>query len=580
MRSLLNEDFDPEWKSTVGAELTQTHMASGNGEFLKMDGDDEYATMMAAKAVLLKEAEQNRMTEQALNPPHNDVHVPNQLAYQDEQNLHKQSPTGLSDVELQYLMEKGDVARRITLSLFLNAEEHVDDLALTVWDYGGQEVFYTLHHLFLTRYGLYLLVFDMRDFIATEVDTGYLEFWLGSIALHAPQAPVVLVGTHADAVTTEKEYTAINEVLKGVLDEKKIDQVEPEPDFGLFFRPISNLSRNGVNSLRKGLDSTIRKQDYVHKEVPLKWMRTLDHMLERKGSYLDLSEVTKIYGSFQAESPSSAEVDSMLLLFNELGVVVYITATTHLREIVIVRPQWLLDALSKVIRDEMHRFDKAKVEEAQIHDEIAKLFDSAVASRDLLEFLWERNQVDFLIEFMKNCLLLSPWPYSHDGDAYLVPSLLKSTDTGFKHFELTFTVKFKDDIPQGVFQRMVCICVSESRSKSEETEKPLLTKEQANFSFESSRAIAVQASQSREITCSISTRKDAGFLVVFVQMILNEINNTLFHGNLSFDFFFTDNDRQINLAKAKKKGLDPWFTSSKEGARVPHKAYNIEEFFR
>lgn len=30
-------------------------------------------------------------------------------------------------------------------------------LSFSIWDYGGQRVFYTLHHLFLTKFGVYLL---------------------------------------------------------------------------------------------------------------------------------------------------------------------------------------------------------------------------------------------------------------------------------------------------------------------------------------------------------------------------------------------------------------------------------------
>jgi len=32
------------------------------------------------------------------------------------------------------------------------------NISLSIWDLGGQEVFYTLHHLFLTKYAVYLVV--------------------------------------------------------------------------------------------------------------------------------------------------------------------------------------------------------------------------------------------------------------------------------------------------------------------------------------------------------------------------------------------------------------------------------------
>lgn len=551
-------------------------MTAGRGEFKKMDGDDEYATMMAARAVMTKEAERREESNRSLRLENMPTQGPGkQLKRELRQKLQAVSASTQQDTLQRPLMDKEDVARRVNLNLFLHAEEHVDDLALTVWDYGGQKVFYTLHHLFLTRYGVYLLVFDMRDLGGEDRDTSYLEFWLSSIALHAPRAPVILVGTFADVVRKEQDYQAINAVLAGVVSKKSLEQVKREPESGLLFRPVSNLSRMGINSLQRELDVVIRKQEYVHREVPLRWMRTLDLMLNRKESYLKMKEVSKIYSSFQRKSPSQGEVESMLYLFNELGVIVYITSTTRLREIVTTRPQWLLDSLSKVIRDEIHRFDRSEVEQAQMLGDISTLFDSGIASRDLLEFVWERDQVEFLIEFMQNCLLLSPWPYSPEGEAYLVPSLLRSSASKMKGYRLSFTIRFEDDIPHGVFQRIVCICVSESRSRSTNARKPVLARFGAKFSFESSEAAAVQVDESREIICSIVSAADASLFVVFVQMILNEINNTLFHGNLGFEFYFSHKGQEVNLATAKLKNVDPWFIMSKEETR---KVYNIEDF--
>ena len=64
-------------------------------------------------------------------------------------------------------------------------------------------MFYSLHHIFLTRYGIYLVVFDMRKILSKEESRNakeYLEFWLKSIKAHAPNAKFILVGTHHDII--------------------------------------------------------------------------------------------------------------------------------------------------------------------------------------------------------------------------------------------------------------------------------------------------------------------------------------------------------------------------------------------
>ena len=52
---------------------------------------------------------------------------------------------------------------------------------------------------FLSHRGIYLLAWNMRH----GYEHAGLEFWLSSIACHCPNAPVIIVGTHADQVETD-----------------------------------------------------------------------------------------------------------------------------------------------------------------------------------------------------------------------------------------------------------------------------------------------------------------------------------------------------------------------------------------
>ena len=82
-----------------------------------------------------------------------------------------------------------------------------DSIIFSAWDYGGQDVFYSLHPLFLTRYGVYLAVFSMAELRDDEAGClAYLRFWLHSIVVHArgpkgDTAPIIMVGTHKDVVS-------------------------------------------------------------------------------------------------------------------------------------------------------------------------------------------------------------------------------------------------------------------------------------------------------------------------------------------------------------------------------------------
>lgn len=82
---------------------------------------------------------------------------------------------------------------------------------LTLVDFGGQSVFNVLHAFFISRYSIYLVVFDMELFLSFDENKKFsclkeLNFWLITISLHTfdsesgKTAPVAIVGTRNDII--------------------------------------------------------------------------------------------------------------------------------------------------------------------------------------------------------------------------------------------------------------------------------------------------------------------------------------------------------------------------------------------
>ncbi|GBG33995.1 Leucine-rich repeat serine/threonine-protein kinase 2 [Hondaea fermentalgiana] len=110
-----------------------------------------------------------------------------------------QTPAPPNQVEL---VPEAEVARRFDIAEIRNMAGKTQSgqkIIFTIWAYAGQDVFYALHHIFLTREGDLL--------IKREKAVQYLSFWLNSIKLHAPTAPNILVGTHYDEASID-----VNEV--------------------------------------------------------------------------------------------------------------------------------------------------------------------------------------------------------------------------------------------------------------------------------------------------------------------------------------------------------------------------------
>ncbi|XP_035824903.1 probable serine/threonine-protein kinase pats1 [Aplysia californica] len=71
-----------------------------------------------------------------------------------------------------------------------------DDIEVTysTWDFAGQTLYYNTHQFFLSKRAVYLLLWSTRQ----GFEHAGLEFWLSSVASHAPKTPIFVVGTHCD----------------------------------------------------------------------------------------------------------------------------------------------------------------------------------------------------------------------------------------------------------------------------------------------------------------------------------------------------------------------------------------------
>lgn len=126
--------------------------------------------------------------------------------------------------------------------------------------------------------------------------------------------------------------------------------------------------------------------------VSLRWVRFLEELLSKGNddAWLSLGEVEKIATDNGVKRVKQMYVLIVLLFFSsmnycafrlqffhELGVIVHLTATEELKKTVTINPQWLLDALTKVIRDDIHVTDELYA--AGLNTEFTRLRKEGIA---------------------------------------------------------------------------------------------------------------------------------------------------------------------------------------------------------
>ncbi|XP_048259206.1 uncharacterized protein LOC124134238 [Haliotis rufescens] len=198
----------------------------------------------------------------------------------------------------------------------------------SVWDFAGQTVYYNTHQFFLSDRSIYMLLWNIR----LGHEHAGLDFWLSSISVHAPKAPIFVVGTHVDQVS--KVEIPVKEM-----------QTRYPRIAGFHF--ISSHSGQGVKELQDHLLDVTLQQQYMGEKIPGVWLSFEEQIKSLKDSsvieYKDLEKKAHISGIF-----SQSEVSQAVQFLHELGSLQYFT-NDYLKSYVVVNPQWIVDVMACVV---------------------------------------------------------------------------------------------------------------------------------------------------------------------------------------------------------------------------------------
>lgn len=208
---------------------------------------------------------------------------------------------------------------------------HFDALmTLNVWDFGGQEIYRITHQFFFSPNALYLLVWKPRQ----GQEQNDVEGWLRRIRLRVGgDARVIVVATHGDERHPELNYPGLKREFGDLLA-------------GHF--KVDNKSGLGIEELRIAIADQAALLDQMGSEVSQRW-------IDARNALLALPEPQVSFSTFQEEclrhELDSDEVATLARFLHVLGHIVYYGDDDGLRDIVVLKPDWLTKAIGYVLED-------------------------------------------------------------------------------------------------------------------------------------------------------------------------------------------------------------------------------------
>ncbi|WP_287130992.1 COR domain-containing protein [Candidatus Cyanaurora vandensis] len=230
-----------------------------------------------------------------------------------------------------------------------------DTLTLNGWDFGGQPIYRPTHQLFFSEAAIYLVVWKPRE----GPEQGFVEYWTNLIKHRAfdekrpHQRPrVLIVATHGGP----KERQAF-------LDEEALRK--RFPDFIVDFSHVDSQTGDQIKELKQAIARTASGLPDVGRPYPGRWQRIREILARQSKPYLLFTELKEIcYG----QGLSNEQTNLFITICHTLGQLIYYNQDEGLKDIVILKPDWLTKAISFVLEDKQIKEQYGLIQHSRLRE--------------------------------------------------------------------------------------------------------------------------------------------------------------------------------------------------------------------
>jgi hypothetical protein len=226
------------------------------------------------------------------------------------------------------------------------------EITLNGWDFGGQRVYRPTHQLFFSAPAVYLVVWKPRE----GPQQGFVKEWIKLVKHREPDAKILVVATHGGPGGRQPD----------------IDRQELRDLFGAdtvidFFhvdsKPDANGARRGIDELKQAIARVAAGLPEMGRTVPKRWEEVREALQASGVAYLPLDRVLALC---REHGMDGDEASLFVTISHRLGHLIHYEHDPALRDIVVLKPDWLATAISFVLDDETTRRNNGLVRFARL----------------------------------------------------------------------------------------------------------------------------------------------------------------------------------------------------------------------
>ncbi|XP_033729730.1 uncharacterized protein LOC117318905, partial [Pecten maximus] len=395
--------------------------------------------------------------------------------------------------------------QRKAIADFNKKDDSVDDPStayVTMFDFGGDEVFHTWHHCVMSTNSIYLLVLDVslwddpdkQDIIVNEI-----AHWLNAVATYSQSKsgekkgvpPIILIGYHMDQIETDESdiWDKISDKLEAKLGVNDIWDCHVHQYFLLADMNESGKNEEIYLEIWCEIEKCVHLQSCWHEQILGSWLSLEKEIMLKKEEgikFLNIQQILSLNEELLVPLHERELVPFLRYLHNAASVLCFdiigktdselLTDDEKKQMKVILDINWIIEAFGAIITDTKFVSLGLGNKQKQI---LRKFRKSAEINNEVLELRWSKiteEDRQVLLSVME-CLGLITKPidvpdsqqHATKSDIYIVPCLLTEAPRdivqeilGMDNVQCTKTLCLIFNNPfvlQAIWDKTIAICL-------------------------------------------------------------------------------------------------------------------------
>ncbi len=296
-----------------------------------------------------------------------------------------------------------------------------ENMVLSVWDFGGQEIQHATHQFFLTNRSIFLLVWNARQDVGKR--GGNLQYWLEMIQSRAPESPVILIATHCDQEPARVSIDYWKDQFPNIC--------------GIV--EVGNKTKKGIDEVLSSIQQTASQLDVIDEAWNRRWLDARNAIKEINKPYIQPSEAWRIMAEHGVEPDEMTIIAARMHL---LGDIVYFRENPELKDTIVLDPEWLTKRVCQAVSSDLVQKNlgvmTSEILESTWSDE------SAHVREELLRFM-EQYDLSYRVESGKHdSIVVQALPDSPTTDLWETWNYFQEYPT------LHLKYRFKGTLPPGI----------------------------------------------------------------------------------------------------------------------------------